>query len=96
MPNELNMDEIDSVTKLWIHENIIEDQTEQFEMLKSLSYLLGSFTNPEAVNNLLNKEKNTVSSSKENFENTLSEIRNEALKELDKKPLKKKKKKIIK
>jgi hypothetical protein len=57
---------MDPVLKLWLYQHWIGDQRDQAELAKNHAYLIGSFTNPEAVKTLM--DSNTHESSDEDFE----------------------------
>lgn len=59
---------MDPLTKMYMFYQWIEDINEQVELFKNHGYLIGSFTNPEAVQKILGG--NTLSSSEEEFEQT--------------------------
>ncbi len=58
---------MDPVQKLWMYFNWMEDQKDKSELAKNHAYLIGSFTNPEAVKKLIGGG-NTYDSSEEDFE----------------------------
>ncbi len=60
---------MDPVQKIWMYENWIADQKEEAEFAKNSVYLLASFSNPEAVKQILG-EGNTHKSTDEEFEET--------------------------
>ena len=60
--------EMDPVQKIWMFENWLHDFKEKQEESKYLGYLIGSFTNPKAVQDLINRDKNAFISDDEEFE----------------------------
>lgn len=52
-PNDDRITQMDPVQKIWMFNNWIADQNENAELGKNIAYLIGSFTNPEAVKKLL-------------------------------------------
>ena len=70
---------MDPVQKRWLFENWLADREDAFELAKYPALLQGMFTNPKAVNQFLNQEqrdKNAVSSSEEDFEESLKMVEN--------------------
>lgn len=65
---------MDPVRKMWYYNNWIADQNEQAELAKNTAYLLASFWNPEAVQDILGKG-NHHESSEEDFEESLQIVR---------------------
>lgn len=58
MKNTIKIDDpdildMDPVHKMWMFQNWIADQNDDAELAKNHAYLLGSFTNPEAVKQLM-------------------------------------------
>jgi hypothetical protein len=66
---------MDSMMKLYLYNHWIEDQNEQVELLKDHGMLIGFFTNPEAVQNML--KGTTIAVSDENVEATMKLIRDQ-------------------
>ena len=56
-------------------QNWLEDRKDTSELTKNHAYLVGSFWNPEAVRELMDKG-NTFESSEEDFEESVEMIRN--------------------
>jgi hypothetical protein len=69
LPSDPFISEMDPVLKLWLYEQWVGDQRDDAELAKNHAYLLGSFTNPEAVQQMMNS--NTHESSDEDFEESL-------------------------
>jgi hypothetical protein len=65
---------MDPIQKMWMYENWIADQNEQAELAKNHAYLLASFSNPEAVKQILG-EGNTHTSTDEEFEESTRMIK---------------------
>ena len=66
---------MDPVLKIWMFQNWLEDQKDKSELAKNHAYLVGSFWNPEAVRDLMDKG-NTYESSDEDFEESINLIKN--------------------
>lgn len=66
-PNDPFILNMDPVQKMWMFYQWIEDEKEKSELAKNHAYLLGSFTNPEAVKKLIGGG-NSFDSSDEDFE----------------------------
>ena len=75
---------MDPVRKLWMYQNWIADQEDKVELAKNHAYLIGSFTNPEAVKQLT-KEANTYESSEDDLDETTRMVRQMNLDLLSKK-----------
>lgn len=60
---------MDPVLKLWLYHQWLGDHRDDAELAKNHAYLLGSFWNPEAVKELMNR--NVHESSDEDFEKSL-------------------------
>lgn len=73
--------EMDPVRKLWMYENWVADQIDKAELAKNHAYLLASFSNPEAVKQILG-DGNTRDSTEEEFDETSRMIREANLKAL--------------
>ncbi len=65
---------MDPIQKMWMYENWIADQNEEAELAKNHAYLLASFSNPEAVKQILG-EGNTHTSTDEEFEESTQMIK---------------------
>lgn len=68
---------MDPVQKLWMYENWIADQKQKAELAKNHAYLLASFWNPEAVQNILGG--NTVETTDEEFEESSRMVKEQSL-----------------
>lgn len=58
---------MDPVQKIWMFQHWQADQKDQVELAKNHAYLIGSFTNPDAVKELMDTG-NAYSSTEEEFE----------------------------
>lgn len=67
-------DEIDPVLKIYMYEHWCRDKEEQFEMARSQSILIGSFSNPTAARDMLKSENPDFASSDADFEKSLQMI----------------------
>ena len=72
MPDDPKITDMDPVQKIWAYENWAADQNDDIELAKNHAYLLGSFWNPEAVQEMTNA--NVHESSEEDFEESLNII----------------------
>ncbi len=68
---------MDPVQKIWMFQNWQADQKEQVELAKNHAYLIGSFTNPEAVKELIGSG-NTYSSNEDEFEESSKMVRDQS------------------
>ncbi len=64
---------MDPVQKLWFFEHWVQTQKDNIELAKNHAYLLGSFSNPEAVKNLL--DTNRVELSEEEWDQSSEMVR---------------------
>ncbi len=89
---------MDPVQKIWIYYNWLEDQKDLGDLTKNHAYLIGSFTNPEAVKKMLNDDTSSVSLSDEEFEESLEIVKNSgiSLNKNDDNKIRKRKRKILK
>ncbi len=69
---------MDPVQKLWMFNNWVADQNDQAELAKNHAYLLASFWNPEAVQQIMG-EGNVHQSSDEEFEESSRMVREQSL-----------------
>lgn len=86
--------EMDPVHKLWMYEQWLGDHRDDAELAKNSAYLLGSFINPEAVQQLMND--NTHESTDEEYEESLRMVRDTNLKLLDNQNTRKRKRHKLK
>lgn len=70
--------EMDPVHKMWMYNNWIADQNDEAELAKNHAYLLASFWNPEAVQQILG-EGNVHESTDEEYEESLRIVREQSL-----------------
>jgi len=79
-----------------MYANWLEDQKEDYELLKQHGILVGSFTNPEAAKQMLSDDK--YSSTDEEFEETWKKIKAYNEQDIDNNTLipKNKKRRVIK
>ena len=61
---------MDPVQKLWLYHHWLGDQRDDAELAKNHAYLLASFSNPEAVKEMMNDSPNVYQSSDETFDET--------------------------
>lgn len=54
MPDDPFITDMDPVQKMWLYENWLGNHRDEAELAKNHAYLLGSFWNPEAVQDLNN------------------------------------------
>jgi len=84
---------MDPVTKMYMFHHWLEDTNEQVELAKYHGYLIGSFTNPEAVKQMIGG--NTISASEEDFEETSKWITEDIKQESHPPKRRRRKRKII-
>lgn len=68
---------MDPILKLWMFYSWIEDKSNDVEIVKNHAYLLGSFSNPEAVKRAMS-EGNKIVSSEEAFEESSNIVKNQS------------------
>ena len=74
---------MDPVLKMWMYENWMADQNDQMELAKNHAYLLASFWNPEAVQDILGTGGNVHISTEEDFEESSQIVKEGNLKLLE-------------
>lgn len=92
------IENMDPIKKMWYFHQWIGDQNDEAELAKNTAYLIGSFTNPEAVKKLMGEGSRSYSSSDEEFAKT-TELMEAEVKRAEQKlesPGKKKKKRKLK
>jgi hypothetical protein len=96
LPIDPFITEMDPVLKMWLYEQWLGDHRDDAELAKNHAYLLGSFFNSEAVQQLLND--NVHESSDEDYEESLRMVRDTNLKLLqaEKAPKRRKRKATLK
>lgn len=87
---------MDPVKKLWMFYNWIEDQNDDVELVKNHAYLLGSFSNPEAVKKLTGKDGQQYTSTDEEFEASTQLVISDAQNSANPETRKRKRKRKIK
>ena len=70
--------EMDPVQKMWYYNNWVADQNDDAELAKNHAYLLASFWNPEAVQQILG-DGNTHESNEEEYEESLKMVKEQNL-----------------
>lgn len=70
--------DMDPVQKLWMFNNWVADQNDQAELAKNHAYLLASFWNPEAVQQILG-DGNVHQSTEDEFEESSRMVREQSL-----------------
>ena len=65
---------MDPMMKAWMFHNWIEDYNDEFKLLENQSYMIGSFTNPEAVRKMLGQGVETHKSSDAEFDKLSEQI----------------------
>ncbi len=68
---------MDPVLKMWLYEHWIGDHRDDAELAKNHAYLLGSFSNPEAVQKMMNP--NVHESTDEEFEESLRMVKDNSI-----------------
>jgi len=97
LPDDPRITEMDPVHKIWMFENWLADHQDLAELAKNHAYLLASFSNPEAVKELIGTGNKHMSDDAE-FEESTRMVREMNLKlDLEKvKPNKRRRHKIVK
>lgn len=83
--------------KAWMFYNWAEDYADEYKLLENQGYLIGSFTNPEAVKKLMGIGADQFGSTDEEFERASREIleQNDRIEEEKNKHVRKRKRKVI-
>jgi hypothetical protein len=97
MPDDPKITDMDPVQKIWAYENWAADQNDDIELAKNHAYLLASFSNPEAVKQILGND-NIHESTEDEFEESSRMVREMNLKTLAplQNTVRKRKRRIIK
>jgi len=82
LPDDPFITEMDPVQKRWLFNNWIASQNEQAELAKNHAYLVASFWNPEAVQQIMG-DGNVHQSSDEEFEESSKMVREQSLQLLE-------------
>jgi len=80
--------DMDPVRKIWMFEQWVGDHRDDAELAKNHAYLLGSFSNPEAVQQMMND--NVHESSDEDLEESMKMVMDTDVRKLDIDPAPKK------
>jgi hypothetical protein len=72
---------MDPVLKLWLYHHWLGDQRDDAELAKNHAYLLGSFSNPEAVKEMMNDNKHE--SSDEDMEESMKMVMETDIRKLE-------------
>jgi transposase-like protein len=85
---------MDPVLKMWLYQQWLGDHRDDAELAKNHAYLLGSFSNPEAVKQMM--DGNAHESSEEEFEESSRIVRdfNQAMETQKEAPTKRKRRKV--
>ena len=85
---------MDPVLKMWLYQQWLGDHRDDAELAKNHAYLLGSFSNPEAVKKMM--DGNDHESSDEEFEESSKMVKdfNEAMEKSKETSTKRKRRKV--
>lgn len=72
LPSDNFIEEMDPLEKAWMYYHWRHDYKDSQDMLENVGYLIGSFTNPEAVKQML--DSNSFSSTDEEFDELSKKI----------------------
>jgi hypothetical protein len=75
--------DMDPVQKMWMFNQWLGDKEEQADLAKNHAYLLASFWNPEAVQDILGTGGNVHASTEEEFEESSQIVKEGSLKMLE-------------
>lgn len=84
---------MDPVQRLWMFESWMEEKKATYELAKNHAYLLGWFVNPELSEKINKQEESAISSSDEDFENSLKMVEQDIQKSQQNQPTNKKRRK---
>lgn len=82
LPDDPWYDEIDPLLRLWLHESWVHKQEMELKRDRALGILIGSFTDPDAAQKMIKRERPDFVSSEEEQEDVIRQIHDEALKDL--------------
>jgi len=100
LPDDPEIENMDPMMKAWMFYSWVEDYNDEFKLLENQGYLIGSFTNPEAVKKMIGRDGDKRVSSEAEFDETSRMIREQTLKDHKKqkedqsKPKRRRKRKI--
>jgi lipoprotein NlpI len=86
--------DMDPVRKLWMYENWLGDHRDEAELAKNHAYLLGSFWNPEAVQQMLNDVVHE--STDEDLEESMKMVMDTDVRASTQKPIKRRRRTALK
>lgn len=97
MPDDPIITDMDPVQKMWMFNNWAADQNDEAELAKNHAYLLASFWNPEAVQQILG-DGNSHESTEEDFEESLRMVKEQSakLQQEDNKSIRRKRRHLVK
>lgn len=75
LPDAEWFEELDPILKIYMYEHWCRDREEAYELAKSQSILVGSFTNPQAAKDMLKNEEPDFASTDEDFEKSMEMVR---------------------
>ena len=75
-PDDPRITEMDPVQKMWMYNNWVADQNDRAELAKNHAYLLASFSNPEAVQQILGAGNHE--SSDDDYEESMNIVKNQS------------------
>jgi hypothetical protein len=75
MPDDPFITEMDPVQKLWMFYSWVEERKEIQNAERDQAYLIGGFVNPSLLQKMLNEDSNSISTSDEDFEQSLKIIK---------------------
>ncbi len=73
------LEEMDPIRKQWWYESWVYSIEKDLEKWKALGILIGSFSNPDAANKMMKKERPDFSTTDEEFERSYSMVENTSM-----------------
>jgi len=79
LPDDPFFEEMNPIVKLWLYESWINEIESEYEKLKQLGILIGSFYNPEAAKQMAKQDNADFTTTDEEFEESMRMVREHPL-----------------
>ena len=95
MPDDPFFEDMDPFVKLWLYESWVHEIELEYDKMKQLGILIGSFYNPQAARKMIKKDQPDYSTSDKEFEESVRMVQEHVQKqdELEQEHLGKRRKK---
>lgn len=95
LPDDPFFEEMNPFIKMWLYESWINEIENEYEKMRQLGILIGSFYNPEAARKIAKQENPDYSTTEEEFEQSLQYVHDHMRQTEELTPQRKKKRKVI-